>query len=172
VVLTAIVEPLEDPHRAVLTTLPDLQDLQLAHTTSTDDRFPVDILIRADSYWSIVGDTNIHGKGPTAVNSFVGYLVSGPLSDTVTTSQISSYHISAVQCDEIERLCSLEAIGIYPDNENADSKASYQAESISFENNQYTTRLPWKKEHSDLPSNYSICQRRTRHTVKSLLKKP
>ena len=172
VVLDAIVEPLEDPHRAVLTTLPHLQDLQLAHTASTDDRFPVDILIGADSYWSIVGDTNIHGKGPTAVNSFVGYLVSGPLSDTVTTSQISSYQISAVQCDEIDRLWSLEAIGIHPDNENADSTASYQAESISFENNQYTARLPWKKEHSDLPSNYSICQRRTRHTVKSLLKKP
>jgi hypothetical protein len=102
----------------------------------------------------------------------IGYLVSGPLSDTVTTSQSSSYHISAVHCDDINRLWSLEVIGIHPDNENAYSTASYQAEYISFENNQYTARLPWKKEHSDLPSNYSICQRRTRHTVKSLLQKP
>lgn len=97
----------------------------MAHPKSTDDRFPVDILIGADSYWSIVGDENIHGKGSTAVNSFIGYLVSGPLQDTHFTSQRSSLHISAVQQDDITRLCSLEALGILSDVENADSTAAY-----------------------------------------------
>lgn len=50
VVLDTIVEPLEDPHRAVLSTLPHLRNLHLAHPTSTDDQFSVDILIGADSY--------------------------------------------------------------------------------------------------------------------------
>jgi hypothetical protein len=89
VVLDSIVEPLEDPHREILSTLPHLQNLQLAHPTSTDDHFSVDILIGADSYWSIVGDENIHGNGSTAVNSFIGYLVSGPLQDYHPSTQRS-----------------------------------------------------------------------------------
>lgn len=96
VVLNSIFDPLEDPHRAILSSLPHVKDLQLAHPTSVNDRFSIYILIGADSYWSIVGDESIHGKCPTAVNSFIGYLVSGPLPDTVTPSQGSSYHISAI----------------------------------------------------------------------------
>jgi len=89
VVLDSIVEPLEDPHRAILSTLPHLQNLQLAHPTSTDDHFSVDILIGADSYWSIVGDENIHGNGPTAVNSFIHFRITmHQLNDPVFTSPL------------------------------------------------------------------------------------
>ena len=73
---------------------------------------------------------------PTTVNNFIWYLVSSPLPDTVTTSQSSCYNIFAVQCDiDINRMWSLEAIGIHQNKDNADSTTSNQTESISFENN-------------------------------------
>ncbi|XP_057379622.1 uncharacterized protein LOC130701716 [Daphnia carinata] len=172
VVLETIVEPLEDPYRTILSTLPHLQDLHLAHPPTTNTPFTVDILIGADSYWSIVEDGNIHGTGPTAVSSFIGYLVSGPLPDKFLSSQNSSYHISAIQHDDVSQLWSLEVLGIVPDDESNDSAATYQSSCISYHCNRYTARLPWKTEHPVLPSNYLICQRRTRHTVHSLLKKP
>lgn len=44
------------------------------------DTFHVDILKGAYFYWHFVGDVSlIHGQGPTAVNSKLGYLISGPL---------------------------------------------------------------------------------------------
>ncbi|KAI9565078.1 hypothetical protein GHT06_008829 [Daphnia sinensis] len=145
----------EHPYRTLASTLPHLKNLQLAHPPSTDNKFSVDILI-----------------GPTAVNSFIGYLISGPLPEKFTTAKYSSYAISTIQHDDISRLWSLETLGILPENKISDSTAAYQLQSISFCGNQYTARLPWKNNHPELPSNYLISQRRTRHTVKTLQKKP
>ena len=41
--------------------------------------FEISLLIDADHYWDIVKDTVILGHGPTAVESKLGYLISGPL---------------------------------------------------------------------------------------------
>ena len=67
VVLDAIVEPLEDPHRAVLTTLPHLQDLQLAHTTSADDHQFIK---------SLPSSISINCSLITAVRSQISFLLS------------------------------------------------------------------------------------------------
>jgi hypothetical protein len=135
-------------------------------------KFPVEILIGADSYWCIVGDENIHDKCTRAINSFIGYFVSGPLQDTHSTSQRSSLHISAVQLDDITRLWSLEALGILPDVENTDSAAAYQSDCITYQGNQYTAWLKWNAEQPERPYKYVICQQLTRYTDKSFLKKP
>ncbi|XP_045022890.1 uncharacterized protein LOC123466813 [Daphnia magna] len=171
VVLPTIVEPLEDPYRTALLSLPHLKNIVLAHPPTSNVNFSVDILIGADSYWTIVDDENVHVQGPTAVNSLIGYLISGPLPGAVTSSQRSSYHISASHPGDVDRLWSLEAIGIFPDDEKDTDASIYQANSISFQNRQYTANLPWKPTHPELPSNYLICQKRPRNTVQSLLKK-
>jgi hypothetical protein len=75
VVLPTIVEPLENPYRTVLSSLifshilSYLKNIVLAHSPKSNDNFSVDILIGADSYWTIVGDENVHGQGPTAVKN-------------------------------------------------------------------------------------------------------
>lgn len=53
------------------------------------------------------------------------------------------YHISAVQCDYITRMWMLEAFWILPDDEKADPTATYQSQSIVFQDNHNTARLPW-----------------------------
>lgn len=79
IVILHIVDPLSDPHRAELLSLPHLKKLKLAHPVSTKSTFEVDILVGADTYWNIVGDQVIRGSGQTAVDSRHGYLISGRL---------------------------------------------------------------------------------------------
>lgn len=167
VILPTVVETLKNPYRTVLSSLPHLKNIVLAHPPKSNDNFSVDILISADSYWTIVGDKNVHGQGPTAVKSLIGYLISGPLPGAVTSNQRSSYHISPSHPDDGYGLWSLEAIGIFPDDENGTDASNYQANSISFQNGQYTANLPSKPTHPEMPSNYLICQKRTRNTVKA-----
>ena len=61
-----------------VTRLPHLQSLTLAHPLITDKEFNISLLVGADHYWDIVGNNIIRGDGPTAVESNLGYLLSGP----------------------------------------------------------------------------------------------
>ena len=64
--------------------------LKLAHPLTGEDMFSISLLLGADKYWDIMGNRVIQGDGPTAVQSMIGYLLSGPLQtsiiDTVTDS--------------------------------------------------------------------------------------
>ena len=52
----------------------------MAHPFNGDQSFHVDILIGAYFYWQFINDEKpIRGPVPTAVNSRIGYLVSGPM---------------------------------------------------------------------------------------------
>jgi len=62
--------------------LPHLQKLSLAHPL-TEKEFDISLLVGADHYWDIVGDNVVRGNGPTAVESKLGYLLSGPVPVTV-----------------------------------------------------------------------------------------
>jgi len=67
---------------------PYLQGLTLAHPITNDENFHVSVLIGADCYWQFIQDHVVRGNGSTAVQSRLGYLLSGPLplsqpSDTI-----------------------------------------------------------------------------------------
>ena len=74
-----------------------LQQLPLAHPVTNDENFDINILIRADFYWRFVQDTVVRGDGLTAVESKLGYLLSGPLplSQSVSTPCIQ---VSSLSC--------------------------------------------------------------------------
>jgi len=78
-----IVEQLAAPIRNLVCThlhkVPYLKGLTLAHPVTGDENFEIPILIGADYYWHFVQDKIVRGNGPTAVNSWLGYLLSGPL---------------------------------------------------------------------------------------------
>jgi hypothetical protein len=69
-------------------------------------------------------------------------------------------------------LVPLESLGITgPTTNNDESSLSreYQQSAISREDDgSYTAKFPWKDKHPALPSNFSICQKRTRSTVQRL----
>ena len=49
----------------------------------------------------------------------------------------------------------------------------YQATSISQDQDgTYTARFPWKSDHPYLPSNFTVCLRRTQNLVSRLMESP
>lgn len=73
--------------------------------------FELSILIGADYYWTFVEDQVIRGKGPTAVASKLGYLLSGSLSRAYSqTSTASFFHVSvqsSVETTSLEQFWNL-----------------------------------------------------------------
>ncbi len=64
---------------------PHLEGLELADDWA-NPRGSIDILIGSDYYWAIVTGEVVRGddgRGPTAVNSKLGWLLSGPIDGTI-----------------------------------------------------------------------------------------
>ena len=59
-------------------------------------------------------------------------------------------------------------------NEENDDKYlnCYQSESIEFRENKYYAALPWKRNHDDLPMNFTVTKKRTENIVNRLSKDP
>ena len=86
IVLT-IATPLQNVMQTHIAQLPHLQGISLAHPVARPaTNFEISLLIGADHYWAIVEDHIIRGNGPTAMNSKIGYLLSGPLSPQQTSA--------------------------------------------------------------------------------------
>ena len=73
-----------------------LQGLKLAHQSMKDDVFNISLLIGADHYWDFIGNRTVRGKGPIAVQSKLGYLLSGPLKGTtsIALATTSMMHVT------------------------------------------------------------------------------
>jgi hypothetical protein len=162
-----IAVPLQNLQKNV-TSLPYLKKLKLAHPLTDSDVFEIEMLIGADAYWEIVQDRVIRGNGQTAVQSKIGFLLSGPLPVgshiPTTTSRILLVMTSPPETSEIERFWKLESLGINPDDDGSAASGylhNYQKDSISFLNGRYTAKLPWKEDHPPLPTNYEITKKRT-----------
>ncbi|XP_060570474.1 uncharacterized protein LOC132728821 [Ruditapes philippinarum] len=175
-IVPSIAVPLRNQIQAA-THLPYLRGLKLAHPVPEVDTFNISLLIGADRYWEIIGDRIIRGDGPTAVQSKIGFLLSGPLpvtSSSKATNYIMNIITSAPDYDDLERFWKLESIGILPAAEEkaSDYLHNYQKNCITFENDKYTASLPWKPDHPNLPDNYNITLRRTQNTIRRLREDP
>jgi len=77
-----------------------LQELQLANPVTKSNNFFISLLIGADYYWQFMGDHIVRGDGPTAMQSKLGYLLSGPLViPSTSTTNTSVFHISTLVAD-------------------------------------------------------------------------
>jgi hypothetical protein len=173
-----IAAPIRNKISEDIRNLPHLRNLKLAHPVCTDEEFNIDILIGGDYYYSIVGDGNVRGPGPTATASKLGYLLSGPSVGALTTDQrrsaAASFHVSILADDtDLSRLWRLEIMGIQSDDEERRSSVEeYQKTCIVFDDGSYKARFPRVESHPELSSNLEICMKRTRNTARRLAKKP
>lgn len=176
IIIEHLVSPLDDPHRKLAASLPHLRGLQLAHPPSEATSFNIDILIGANFYWTLVSDKVIRGAGPTATESRIGYLLSGPLSASSVNNKASdsvlALHVSAMENFDLSKFWSVEGLGIQPELERDTTTNIYQSQCIEFRGSQYAAKLPWKSDHPDLSPNRQVCQRRTRGTIKRAAKNP
>ncbi|XP_071171156.1 uncharacterized protein [Mytilus edulis] len=160
-----------------------LNGLKLAHPALQDEDFEISVLVGADYYWDIVGDRVIRGSGPTAVQSKVGYLLSGPIqlntnSNNQSTSSIMNILIPhrLEEC-EIHKFWEIESIGTETDSEvkaktDLQEMTTYQENNIHLKDNRYIAKFPWKPEHPELPSNEMIARKRAYNVINRLAKEP
>lgn len=179
--ISALVVPrISVPMKNLITTevqnLPHIIGLDLAHPVTGDSSFDIQVLIGADYYWQFVGDTIIRGPGPTAVASSFGYLLSGPLYGTATyaDNNVPIFHVNTTSnvAHDVQAYWDLETIGIRDDptdNRYPDlSVNDYCADYIDLNDGQYVAKLPWKHNHPLLPTNFYVCNKRTRAMVRKL----
>ena len=139
------------------------------------EELEIDILIGADYLWQFQTGVTIRGKAddPVAVQTFLGWTLSGPLkvSSSRETGNVAHVHFvgrnEKLTCD-VQRLWDLETLGIPPVNEVHEEFV----DSISFENDRYSVKLPWKEGHDTLTSNYNTCVTRLKGQVRKLKSDP
>ena len=147
-----------------------LKELPLANHVDSDT-FEIDLLIGADYYWSIVGDKIVRGSGPTAVSSELGYLLSGPTNlNTSVINTIICKVIASSDLDEkrVKDFWDLETLGIKESDTESNEFSTYRDEHLRIENGKYVASLPWRNDHPPLPTNFDICNKRTRAMVRNL----
>ena len=96
--------------------MPYLQGLELAHPVTSEHNFEISLLIGTDYYWSFIQDHIVRGEGPTAQQSKLGYLLSGPVPSSLQEAsssillQLTSTTTTPKEPD-LEQFWSVEAIG-------------------------------------------------------------
>jgi len=179
-VVPRIAAPLHSIATSKVHELPYLRGLTLAHPIMKEDiQFDISMLIGVDYYWKIVEDHIVRGDGPTAVQSKLGYLLSGPLTlsssscyGTVTSMHIG-IHNDPGNDQTLARFWEIESSGTLPQEKTSDQFTNTYLKSITRQDDgSYVAKFPWKEDHAPLPSNYQVTKRRTRSLVKRLSDTP
>ena len=127
-----------------------------------------DVLIGADYLWNFQKGCTIRGEcdEPVAVETELGWVLSGPMKGrgTCNDSHFAQVNFISSSLEKQEslkdqRLWDLETLGI---RDTEDEVHETFKNSISFNGIRYSVRLPWKKGHPELPSNYSTSLHRLR----------
>ena len=147
---------------------------------SIDDRLQIDLLIGSDFYWSMVTGVIRRGKsGPTAIQTKVGWVLSGPtdVREVTTNLTFTSTHLLNVHCipaedkleDRLKKFWDLETLGIQTQEQSVGDSFTQQ---IKFTEGRYQVRLPWKPTHRPLPDNLELCEKRLAGLLKKLKTTP
>lgn len=159
---------------------PYLRRLKLAHPVMHGDQFEINLLIGGDFYWDIVQDKVIRGNGPTAVNSKIGYLLSGPVpakgNNNMSTSMMNILVCHKEEEIDLEKFWKLESLGIDTKEQNDpklnDIIEDYMDNSVIKQDEKYVAKLPWKEDSPELPTNKETAKRRTESVIRRLEKDP
>ena len=176
-VIPSIAAPIQSSINTSVRNMPYLQGLKLAHPVTSDHKFEISLLIGTDYYWSFIQDHIVRGQGPTAQQSKLGYLLSGPVpsSSQEASSSILLQLTSTAPCKpDLEPFWSIEAIGTTV-NKSADLSflKTYQETCIhQSPGGMYVAKFPWKESRPCLPSNYAICLKRTNNNLNRLRQNP
>ena len=159
-----IAQPLRNLPFTYVKQLSYLKDLRLNHAMSDNDNINTSMLIGADTYWSIVQETVIRGPGPTAVESKLGYLLSGPLYNYTTSMTFSVFHLSSVSLYDSPNVMPSGDVwetDLVQNKQSSTFLQEYLRDSVTCQSDgTYLVKFPWKPNHPVLPTNKFTCERR------------
>ncbi|KAK6181726.1 hypothetical protein SNE40_009523 [Patella caerulea] len=106
--------------------------------------------------------------GPTALQSSIGWILSGPCPHNNTEhTYITTLFTNSTLDEQLHKFWDLESMGIVDTSIYDDL-----VENIVFENGRYQVELPWKQPHSFLQDNYKLSLKRLRNLRQRLLSDP
>ena len=185
-VMPTICEPLVgQPIATCVEQYPHLAGLELADESSGSPNIPVDLLVGSDYYWHLVtGNTRRGLSGPVAVHTRLGWVLSGPMSQSdpdsnpepsVTNLNVHVLHAESQPIeactlkDQLRSFWELESLGI---REKEETLYDEFASVVKFKNGRYEVPLPWKEFHDPLPTNYQLSMSRLRGLLRRLKQEP
>ena len=92
-IVPTITSPLQNQSRKITQNMHYLRGLTLAHPVTDAESFEINLPFGVDFYWNVVQDKIIRGNGPTAVESKIGYLLSGPVPVARNSDSVSMMNI-------------------------------------------------------------------------------
>ena len=159
----------------VYTSYAHLDGLELADEPSSSGS-SIDLLIGSDYYWNFVtGETKRGEEGPIAANSKLGWLLSGPINETVDSyithsNLIIDGHNSPlfqtiasqddVLADTLKSFWETESIGISEPSANGDVKTESFEINVKRNGDRYEVKLPWKEDCLLCSNGYQLCESR------------
>ena len=159
---------------------PFLKDLDLADKGKGD--CDIDLLIGADFYWNVLeGEIKrCSTGGPIAVNSKLGWLLSGPFEDTKVdecSMNLAVTHVMKINVDvgddvlskQVEKFWELDSVGVI---ENEKSVYDKFVEDIDYVNHRYEVKLPFKENQPMIEDNYNLSIKRLGNLKRKLDKNP
>jgi len=161
---------------------PHLVGLELADDPD-QPRDRIDVLIGSDFYWDIVtGEMKMGEKGPIALSSRLGWLLSGPIESMAVANLASSYMIvvegmgkddTPMNNDQLtellKRFWETESLGVNEIDTNGNDNF---ISNIEFIDGHYQISLPWKTDETEIPDHYSLSLNRLKFLQRRLLNKP
>ena len=154
-----------------------LQSLWFLDVNLKDEVLGIDLLIGTDYLRSFQKGRTIRGEAgePVAIETCLGWVLSGPMKGFRDDSQISVNLVSQViPRDNLEldnsiwKLWDLKTLGIREENKIHEELK----DAISFNGQRYEVSLPWKEGHGPLPNNYRNSLKRLKGQIEKLQNDP
>ena len=152
--------------------------LDMADSNPTDVS-KINLLIGCDWLFKFVQSTEINGIN--VINSKFGLMVAGKLPGVQEKQNKASQNVITLlkigvqpTPSDVDFLWSLESIGIEPEEQKPDDIRAQKMfeETVSYENNKYTARLPFRRDPRELPNNYYLAKNRLNANLTRLRKYP
>ena len=132
-----------------------LEELHLADRNMRDEELEVDLLVGSDQFWNFAtGAVKRGDSGPNAMETKVGWVLSGPVNNTPSKndSSVNLVNTHVLKCatqlvnsehqdlnQELRRFWELESLVIYPGNKSVYERFT---QTIKLKNNRYEVELP------------------------------
>ena len=169
----------------VYTSYAHLDGLELADEPCSSGS-SIDLLIGSDYYWNFVtGETKRGEDGPIAVNSKLGWLLSGPINGTDDRSYITHSNLiidghnslfqpsqDDILADTLKSFWETESIGISEPSANGDVKTESFEMNVKRNGDRYEVKLPWKEDCLPCSNGYQLCESRLRSLHQKLRREP
>ena len=150
-----------------------LKDLSLADSNPGNLPLDIDILIGSGDYWNIIKTKQVRGNsGPVALQSTLGYILSGPIEgvtrrNTSHSNFTSSHYLRVATETKSEKFLTKENFeAVFPKRpessmteENRDILETFN-KTTKFDGERYHVEFPFKENSEILGDNYETCEKR------------